>query len=140
MDELIKAIVAEYGADKTAASDLRALTPGGLWADDVPQQATGTYIILTMLGDAISHIMGSGAGHPYTTDGRVQFSICDPSSMLAAALAKPKLIALYEDNILTLDNHTVLYARRATNGLPIRDPDGEGCSIAIEFRYVLGNK
>jgi len=140
MDDLLKAIVTAYGSSAAAAVALRAATPGGLWLNQAPQTSSGTYIILVPLAMTVDHAMGAGAGHPAVSDGNIQFSVCDPVNMANAAAALAKLVALYEDNLLTLDSHTTLYARRANDGIPMRDPDGEGCSIAIEFRYMLGNK
>jgi hypothetical protein len=139
MDDLVKAIVTTYNSDTAAAIALRAATPGGMWLGAAPQTITGTYIVLVPVGSAVDHTMGT-TNHAFTVDGTIQFSVCDPSNMVTAATAASKLITLYEDSLLTCDNHRVLYARRVNNGVPMRDPDGGGYWMMVDFRYIIGNK
>lgn len=128
MKELATAIKARY--DAAAGAALRALVKG-LWPYEAPQGTVPPYITYS------SPALGTDLVMPLATHDIVNttFSIWSNSdSPLEAETIRDALIALFDNQILTLSTKNVVYANRV-GGNTVRDPDsGWACHVQYEYR------
>jgi len=135
MDELLKAIVSLYNAADGAT--LKAATPGGMWLDEAPQNASATFIVLTGVSAVEEFVMNSTVG---TIEAVVQFSVNNIGSGTDSLVvtAGQAVRSLYHDTILTGMTGITCLMAKCNNVRLIRDPDSTGYSYVIETRYLLG--
>lgn len=136
MDELLKAILTLYNA--AGGATLKAATPGGMWVNQAPQSASGTYIVLTPISNPEDYVMNSTAG---TITALVQWNILNTTkgSDTLVVTAKSALRTLYHDVILTgMTGITCLSAKVDHGRGPMLDPDSEGYMCIVEGKYLLG--
>ncbi|MFA5377924.1 MAG: hypothetical protein WC455_19395 [Dehalococcoidia bacterium] len=135
MDELLKAIVALYAA--AGGATLRTATPGGMWLDEAPQNASGTFVVLTGVSAQEDFVMNSTVG---TIDALVQFNVGNIASGTDSLVvtAGQAVRSTYHNVILTGMTGITCLMAKCNNARLIRDPDSTGYSYVIETRYLLG--
>ena len=138
MDELIKAIFALYAG--TGGTSLRALTIGGIWLSQAPQQASGVYIVVTPVSGPVSYAMSTSATKPYTQDCGIQFMVATLTETGAASVvsATAALESLYDFCTLSMTGKTLLVAQRKSEQGPIRDDETRGYMSYVEYRFMVG--
>ena len=135
MDELLKAILALYNA--AGGATLKTATPGGMWLDEAPQNASGTFVVLTGVSSAEDFVMNSTVS---TIDALVQFS-CNNITVGTDSLvvtAGQAVRSTYHDVILTGMTGITCLMAKCNNVRLIRDSASTGFSYVIECRYMLG--
>lgn len=137
MDELIKAVVALYTGAGGAA--LRALSTGGMWLSQAPQQSTGVYITVTPVVAPVSYAQGTSATKVFTQDCDLQFTISTLSGTASDVLAAVNALeSLYDFCTFSMTGHTLLVARRLNNQGPMRDDLTRGYVAYVEYRFQIG--
>ena len=133
MDELIKAIQARYAA--AGGASLRALTTGGMWLSQAPQQAGGVYIVITPVSGPVSYAMGGA----YTQDCSIQFTVASLLLTSADVVAAVKAFkTLYDFCTFTMTGNTLLVARRKSDHGPLRDDETQGYVAYLEYMFMIG--
>ena len=137
MDELIKSVFAKYASDDGA--DLRALTVGGMWLSQAPNQSTGVYIVVTPVAAPVSYAMGEAATKVFTQDCDIQFALATTTGTASdIAAAMTAFHSLYDFCTFTITDHTLLSARRLSDQGPMRDDLSSGYVSYIEIRFTIG--
>lgn len=130
MKELATAIKARY--DAAAGATLRALVKG-LWPYEAPQGTVCPYVTYSFPA------MGTDLVMPLATHDvvNVTFSIWDDDpSPTDVMTIRDALIALYDNQILTLTTNNVVYANRVGGNL-VKDPDS-GWAYHVQYEYRIG--
>ena len=137
MDELIKSVFAKYASDDGA--DLRALTVGGMWLSQAPNQSTGVYIVVTPVAAPVSYVMGEAATKVFTQDCDIQFALATTTGTASdIAAAMTAFHSLYDFCTFTITDHTLLSARRLSDQGPMRDDLSGGYVSYVEVRFTIG--
>ena len=130
MDSLIASIIAARAGADASAIAYKAATLGGVWLSEAPQDAIGTYVVITVIGALIENTIMSDA---FTIEAQIQFMVCSPNNATEAVTAKNALVALYKDNMLS----DVIYARPLDAGILMRDPDSKGYLNTVVFKFIM---
>ena len=137
MDELIKAVFSLYAGSSGAS--LRALTTGGMWLSQAPQQSTGVYIVVTPIVAPIQNAMSTDATKPWTQDCDIQFTFSTLNGTTYDVLAAEKaFFGIYQHCSFSMTGNTLLVSRRINTQGPTRDDFTRGYMMYAEYRFTIG--